>query len=229
MTTVYSNIPAHTDLAAAEATLKANIGLLRHCRVEPSATQIAAVAAVENVIVTATKQQVGWARLRLIALRVLGIFLLHTPRRKQGRPRKTSTVDVLPTYAERGIKDRRIAHRAMAVAKISEELFNAYLTTDEPTEGGLLKLAETGQVSREIIGGFLRHHPKGEAKYLASRVTSDNAEWYTPERVFNALGCRFNSTWRVQARMLSRGFPPIVISPLPIMDWNRIGVTPTFS
>jgi hypothetical protein len=55
-----------------------------------------------------------------------------------------------------------------------------------------LKLAETGQVSREIIGGFLRHHPKGEAKYLASRATSDNVEWYTPERVFAALGCRFD-------------------------------------
>src|SRR6266404_9554460 len=184
MTSVRSNLPAYADLAAAEATLKTNIGLLRHCGAEPSAIQIAAVAAVENVIVTATKQQVGWAKLRLIALRVLGIFLLQTPRLKRGRPKKGQH-GLLPSLADFGIKDNHIATRALNVAKISEELFNAYLTTDEPTEGGLLKLAATGQVSREIIGGFLRHHPNGEA-------TSDNEERYTPERVFNALGCRFD-------------------------------------
>ena len=49
------------DLAAAEATLKANIGLLRHCGAEPTATQIAAVAAIENVIITSTTGRVGKA------------------------------------------------------------------------------------------------------------------------------------------------------------------------
>jgi DNA N-6-adenine-methyltransferase (Dam) len=162
MTTVYSNISASADLAAAEDTLKANIGLLRHCRAEPSTTQIAAVAAVEHIIVTATKQQVGWAKLRLIALRALGIFLLQTPRLGRGRPKKDQH-GLLPCLADLGIKDNHIATRALNVAKISEELFNAYLTNDEPTEGGLLAL----------------------------RATSDS-EWYTPERVFTALGCRFD-------------------------------------
>jgi hypothetical protein len=69
MTTAYSDIRASADLAAAEATLKANIGPLRDYRTEPTPTQIAAVVAVAGVIVTATKQQAGWARLRLKALR----------------------------------------------------------------------------------------------------------------------------------------------------------------
>src|SRR5580693_5671550 len=118
MTTVYSNIPASADLAAAEATLKANIGLLRHCRAEPSTTQIAAVATVEHIIVTATKQQVGWAKLRLIALRALGIFLLQTPRLGRGRPKKDQH-SLLPCLADLGIKDNHIATRALNVAKIS--------------------------------------------------------------------------------------------------------------
>jgi hypothetical protein len=121
MTTSYPDFPAPADLAAAEATLKANIGLLRHCRAEPSASQIAAVAAVENVIVTATKQQVGWAKLRLIGLRALGIFLLQTPRLKRGRPKKGQH-GLLPSLADLGIKDNHIATRALNVAKISEEL-----------------------------------------------------------------------------------------------------------
>lgn len=72
MSVAYSNIPAPGDLTTAEAALKANLGQLRRWTAEPNATQIAAVAAVEGVILTATKQQAGWARLRLRALRELG-------------------------------------------------------------------------------------------------------------------------------------------------------------
>jgi DNA N-6-adenine-methyltransferase (Dam) len=181
------------DLATAEATLKANLGHLRQWMPTESSTanQIAAATAVENVIIIAAKQQKGWSKMRLIGLRELGLYLLRAPRLKRGRPQKGQH-GLLPSLADLGIKDNHIATRALNVAKISEELFNAYLTRDEPTEGGLLKLAETGRVSREIIGGFLHDHPKGEAKYLASRATSDNVEWYTPERVFAALGCQFD-------------------------------------
>jgi hypothetical protein len=107
---------ADTDLARAERTFRANFGALRGpSTAEPTATQIAAVVAVEGVIVTATKQQAGWARLSLIALYALGTFLLRTPYLK-GRPPKVSTADTLPSLKKLGIKDRRIAWRAIQVA-----------------------------------------------------------------------------------------------------------------
>jgi len=122
--------PKLAELATAESVLRANIGKLRH-----TATQVSAVRAVEWVILTATKQQAGWGRLKLIALRELGLFLLRTPRQKQGRPAKMSTADVLPPkLKDIGITDRRIASRAIAVARVSEALFNAYLAIPEPSE-----------------------------------------------------------------------------------------------
>src|SRR6266446_545299 len=226
MTTPYSDIPAPADLAAAEATLKANLGQLRHWTAEqrssanspgaslPTATQIAAVVAVAGVIVTATKQQAGWARLRLKALWELGKFLLRTPYLK-GRPPKVSTADTLPSLKKLGIKDRRIAWRAIQVARVDEDLFQRYLTTDEPTEKGLLRqaLCESGPRDAPL------HR---EARYVENYSESDTAnrvpfdaqfseaqsrrftrggylglattgseEWYTPSIIFEALGCRF--------------------------------------
>jgi hypothetical protein len=164
---------------------------------------------VAGVIVTATKQQAGWARLRLKALRELGKFLLRTPYLK-GRPPKVSTADTLPSLEKLGIKDRRIAWRAIAVAKISEDIFNEYLaTTDEPTERGLLRYAlgdrdtENYSESENVVSlasapnRHSRGHPwwfpsaRGK-KYLALHATTASEEWYTPERVFTALGCKFD-------------------------------------
>jgi hypothetical protein len=227
MTTANSDIPAPADLAAAEAVLKANIGPLRHWAAQqrsstnsagaslPTATQIAAVAAVEWVILTATKQQAGWARLRLIALRELGKFLLRTPYLK-GRPPKVSTADTLPSLEKLGIKDRRIAWRAIQVARIDEDLFQRYLMTDEPTEKGLLRRAlcenvpqgaplhrearcvenysesETPNVASfesDFGGGQSRRFARGGYLGLA---TTGSEEWYTPSTIFEALGCRFD-------------------------------------
>jgi hypothetical protein len=140
MTIAYADIRASAALAAAEASLKANIGPLRHYKTEPTPAQIAAVAAVAGVIMTATKQQAGWARLRLKALRELGKFLLRTPYLK-GRPPKVSTADTLPSLEMLGLKDRRIAWRAIQIARVDEDLFQRYLTNDEPTEKGLLRQA----------------------------------------------------------------------------------------
>jgi hypothetical protein len=62
-----------SELATAEAMLKANLSPLRLVvNGEVTARQIAAASAIENFILTAGEQQVGWAKLRLIALRELG-------------------------------------------------------------------------------------------------------------------------------------------------------------
>jgi hypothetical protein len=83
------------NLVGAERLLEADLPQLRSATAKPTATQIAAVMAVASVIVTAMKQQAGWARLRLEAFRELGKFLLRTPYRK-GRPPKVSTAVELP-------------------------------------------------------------------------------------------------------------------------------------
>jgi hypothetical protein len=201
MTTTYSDVPASADLSAAEATLKANLGQLRRWTQEPTAAQIAAVVAVAGVIVTATKQQAGWARLRLIALRELGKFLLRTSYLK-GRPPKVSTADTLPSLEKLGIKDRRIAWRAIQVARIDEDLFQRYLMTDEPTEKGLLRhalsvsenyseseVANVVSFDSDFGGGQSRRFTRGGYLGLA---TTGNQEWYAPSPIFEALGCRFD-------------------------------------
>ena len=175
-----------SELATAEAILKANLSPLRLVvSGEPTARQIAAASAVENFILTAGKQQVGWAKLRLIALRELGEFLLRTPRLR-GRGRKASTVDSLPSLADLGITDRHIAARAVSVAKIGGEPFNEYLATeDEPTEKGLLRFADTVRLGRGLEGRF--PHPR----WVALQATKDNVEYYTPQSVFAAMACVF--------------------------------------
>jgi hypothetical protein len=220
MTTASSDTKAPANLSAAEAVLKANIGPLRHWTGEqrssansagasrPTAIQIAAVVAVASVIATATRQQAGWARLRLKALRELGKFLLRTPYLK-GRPPKVSTADTLPSLAKLGIKDRRIAWRAIQVARVDENLFQQYLTTDEPTEKGLLRHAHCESVPQDAplhreasrVGNSSEMETENvvpsSTPTLAGRgaywiATTGSEEWYTPEPIFRALGCRFD-------------------------------------
>jgi phage N-6-adenine-methyltransferase len=169
----------------------ANIGKLHH-----SATH-SAVLAVEWVIMTATKQQAGWGRLKLIALRELGLFLLRMPRQKQGRPSKMSTADFLPLkLKDIGIRDRRIASRAIAVARVSEALFNSYLAiAPEPTEKGLHRdVAERSSGENysdsENVVPFSTPTLAGRGAYwVASNGTE---EWYTPRAIFQAMDCRFD-------------------------------------
>jgi hypothetical protein len=165
MTTIHSNILAPTELAAAEGVLRANLDQLRHWSGEPTATQVAAVTAVEGVILTATKQQAGWARLRLKALRELGRFLRNTQRQGKGRPRKKmSDADILPpTYADLGITNRHVAADALKVADIPEAVFQEYMKTDEPTLKGLLRFAEARRLGATIdpITGLAEPSPQG--------------------------------------------------------------------
>jgi DNA N-6-adenine-methyltransferase (Dam) len=184
--------PKLAELATAESVLQANIGKLHH-----TATQVSAVLAVEWVILNATKQQAGWGRLKLIALCELGLFLLRTPRQKQGRPAKMSTADILPLkLTDLGITDRRIASRAIAVARIDRAVFEAYLATaDEPTEKGLHRdVAERSSGENysdsENVVPFSTATLAGRGAYgVASNGTE---EWYVPRPVFQALGCRFD-------------------------------------
>ena len=189
------------NLVRAERLLEANLPQLRSATAKPTATQIAAVMAVASVIVTATKQQDGWARLRLEALRELGKFLLRTPYRK-GRPPKVSTADTLPSLEELGIKDRRIACRAIRVALVDEDFFDAYIATDEPTEKGLHRevhraaenyseseTADVVSLYGDLGGAQSRRFTRGGYLGLA---TTGSEEWYTPSSIFAALGCRFD-------------------------------------
>jgi hypothetical protein len=56
--------------------------------------------------------------------------------------------DSLPSLAELGVTDRRIAHRARLVARIPEKVRRAYVeVTEEPTERGLHRYAKGQQRS----------------------------------------------------------------------------------
>jgi hypothetical protein len=186
------------ELVATKRTFKAHRGQLGNRHTAKPQQIAAAVRAVEWVILTATRQQAGWARLRLKALRELGQFLLRTPYLK-GCPPKVSTADTLPSLEKLGIKDRRIAWRAIQVAKVDEDLFQRYLTTDEPTEKGLHRQARcvenyseseaTNVVSFDPEFGGARRFARGGYLGLA---TTGNPEWYTPSTIFEALGCRFD-------------------------------------
>jgi hypothetical protein len=134
-------------LAGAEATFKAVSG-----RLEDNTASPEGVSRVEAVIVTATRQRTRWGKLTLLALRALGLYLLRNPYRgmgKGGRPPKTVRADSLPTLAERGIKNRRIASRALAVARISEADWNAYIASGRTSERGLHKFVIDRELERD--------------------------------------------------------------------------------
>ena len=184
---------ADIDLVRAKRTLKANLRALRTSpsTVVPTSEQIAAASAVENIIVTATKQQVGWAWLILEALRELGEFLLRTPYLK-GRPPKVSTVDTLPSLKKLGVKDRRIAWRAIQVARIDRHVFDAYLAaTDMPTEKGLLRFAEAPTTEenqqnswcsiedQSRVGTTRRFSSASDNKHPALSATNEETQRYS--------------------------------------------------
>jgi hypothetical protein len=97
---------------------------------------------VADIALTAQRKQAGWGRVRLLALRQLGSFLIEKGA-KQGRPAKTSADDVFPTLAKLGITDRHLSADARAVARVSKWDFDKYFEQEgEPTLKGLLRLAD---------------------------------------------------------------------------------------
>jgi DNA N-6-adenine-methyltransferase (Dam) len=191
-------------LAGAEAAFKAAAARLEDNTATPDV-----VSRVENIIVNATRQHAGWGKLTIDALLVLGLYLLRNPYRgmgKGGRPPKTVRADSLPTLAERGIKNRRIASRALAVARISEADWNAYKASGGTSESGLHEFVERRELERDEnyseseAANLAPFDPDfGEARsrrlprggYLGLARTG-SVEWYAPSIIFEALGCRFD-------------------------------------
>jgi hypothetical protein len=117
-----------------------------------------AVRVMAQIALWGKRQQIEGGRLRLLALRQLGRFLIRNGRGR-GRPAKTSSADVLQTLACLGIADRHISADAKSAARITQADFDAYLAQeDEPTLKGLLRFADharEGQLTRTAS----RHSP----------------------------------------------------------------------
>jgi hypothetical protein len=192
------------SLAGAEAAFTAVAPDLENDSAQPEV-----VGRVEDIIVTATRQERGWSRLTLIALLALGLYLLRNPYRgmgKGGRPPKTVRPDSLPTLAERGVKNRRIAWRALRVARISEADWNAYKASGGTSESGLHEFVKRRALKRDEnyseseTANLVPFDPDfSEARsrrftrggFLSSAAT-DRMEWYAPSYIFKALGCWFD-------------------------------------
>jgi hypothetical protein len=154
-----------------------------------------AIRAMADIALTAKRQQTGWGRLRLEALRVLGRFLIRNGAR-QGRPLKTSSADVLPTLARLGITDRHISADAKSVARIAQRDFDDYLAQEnEPTLKGLLRFSEHTRIGQPYpkmgLGAFGRAMQAGRSLLDTDDETS-TTEWYTPPEIFEAMETEFD-------------------------------------
>jgi hypothetical protein len=157
------------------------------------------VAVLTDVIAIADKQEKGWGRLKLEAMRTLGEYLVRTPRRSKGR------VNVgfrhLPTLTDLGITDRHIAADALKVAAVSDETFRAYIDSVGESFHGLLRFVSTEEPYRGIPGTYLSTNARwrgkpmlrvgnvGDAVAIDPETTS--TEWLTPKEIFDALAVEF--------------------------------------
>jgi hypothetical protein len=166
-----------TDLTT-ERNFRTNLERLRS-----GTATTATVAAIEHDITTASRQQVDWTLRRLMALRALGLYLMTTPRRGRGRPKK-GHVGLFQSLTDRslrdlGITDNHIATRALNVARICDEIYEAYLaSTDEPTEAGLLKYGSNDQTERQT---------RSECEPIIKQQV-----WITPKPMYAVLNRLFH-------------------------------------
>jgi hypothetical protein len=143
MTDWFSHVPAMPDFAAIQRELQGHLDQLRNWSGQATPAQIAALSAIGDFIVQAGRQQGGWGRLRLIAMRGRGTFL-RTTQRLRGRRKKVSEASdtFLRSLAELGYKNRRVASREMVIADIPQDVFDRYLDQEAyPTEKGLHRFA----------------------------------------------------------------------------------------
>jgi hypothetical protein len=95
-----------------------------------------AIRAMAAIASTARHKHAEWGKLRLLALRELGAFLIRHGKGR-GRPAKTSAVEDFQTLVSLGINDHHISADAKNVARISQGDFDTYLAQeDEPTLKG---------------------------------------------------------------------------------------------
>jgi hypothetical protein len=131
------------DFVVIHRELQAHLDRLCHWSGQATPAQVAALSAIENFIVEAGRQQNGWGRLRLIAMRGRGAFLRKTARLRGRRKKVSNATDTfLPSLSELGVKDRRHASRDMKIADIPQHVFDRYLAQEAyPTEKGLHRFA----------------------------------------------------------------------------------------
>jgi hypothetical protein len=129
--------------------------------------KIAALSTIGDFIVEAGKQQSGWGRLRLIAMRGRGAFLRKIPRLRGRRKKVSDATDTfLPSLPELGVKDRRHASRDMKIADIPQHIFDRYLEEElYPTEKGLHRFA--------TLKGDHEHGYLVTPDYLTEEITSE--------------------------------------------------------
>lgn len=154
-----------------------------------------AVRTMAQIALWAKRQQVEGCRLRLLALRQLGKFLIRHGRR-QGRPPKTSSADILQPLARLGITDRHISADGKSVARISQADFDAYLAAEnEPTLKGLFRFADrtrNGQpYPREKPRSAPVDMPSGRS-FLDTDDETSTTEWFTPPEIFEAMETDFD-------------------------------------
>jgi hypothetical protein len=150
-----------------------------------------AIRAMADIALWAKRQQTGWGRLRLEALRELGRFLIRNAK-GQGRPAKTSAGEVLPTLAGLGITDHHISADAKNVARVGQRDFDGYLAqADEPTLAGLLRFDERNSAG-VLATSWTR--PSAAGRRLFSEIDDETSttEWMTPPEVFNAMATEFD-------------------------------------
>jgi len=166
-----------------------------------------AVRVMAQIALWGKRQQIEGGRLRLLALRQLGRFLIRNGR-GQGRPPKTSSADVLQTLVCLGIADRHISADAKSVARISQKDFDAYLADEtEPTLKGLLRFDDHARNGRPYLVPSFNTHAvplamQGRSRWqgllpkagelLDPNEIPSHTEWYTPPEFFNSMGVEFD-------------------------------------
>jgi hypothetical protein len=170
------NAPA-SDLSAAVTTFRTWDGKLNIVNI-PDDQKREAVAGIEGVIVAATDQHRRWGRLKNDAYRSLGRYLRAIPRLK-GRPKKESDADSLPSLADLGITDRRIAADALKVAAVPQHDYDDYHRDyDDPSLSGLLRYAKERRDERRAARDVdpevqQREREIAERSRSAGRITSN--------------------------------------------------------
>ena len=147
--------PVTRELQKGARELKRNAKALQYWSGVATEVQIAAVRAIENLIVELELQGEFCRALKLWALWELGQFLFLV-RRGKGRPRKPENVlsehFSRPTYPQLGIRKPHIARDALIVGAIPAEVLRDFLALNPADRRHLL-----GSKSNPTIAGLVRY------------------------------------------------------------------------